>query len=458
MALSWRNSIILLLGDAAVIALALLAGRGLIFWLEGGPLLARYSLLLIPGWWIGAAAAGLYPSWGLGTIEEMRRIQLLLISVFALGGLAYFFGRGHFYPSRLAYVVAWMCATAGIPLIRAGLKGLLARRQIWGCPVALYGDRATVEAVAESLRGQPDIGYSPIGVFTADASRGDRIAGLPVLGGLDDRTSAAEVAIASMAPGNGRSLADQFDHVLSVYPQVFLLPGTDVDLFVWGRPRVFGSLVGMEVTSNLLNPFARTIKRGVDIFLVALTIPIWLPLVLLIVLILALAGGGSVFYYQERLGRKGIRFHPLKFRTMQPDSDSVLQKSLERDPALRAEWEMNHKLKDDPRVTRIGRFLRRWSLDELPQLWNVLAGHMSLVGPRPLPEDHFQQLHETTRRLRERVRPGMTGLWQVSGRSDAGNAGLERWDSYYVRNWSIWLDLVILIRTLRAVRTGQGAY
>jgi Undecaprenyl-phosphate galactose phosphotransferase WbaP len=456
--LAWRNALVLGLGDAAVLAVALLAGRVLIYWLEGGTIFLRYTLLLIPGWWLGAAAVGLLPSWGLGTVEEMRRIQLLLLSVFALGGLAHFFGQGRFNPSRLAYGVAWLLAAVALPFVRAGFKWLLIRAKAWGCPVVVYGNRDMISSVATVLREQPDIGYRPVGVFTEDVAVGGRISDLPALGGLTEGTTAADVAIAPLSIAGNRSLADVFDRALSGYRQVLLLPGTDTDLFLWGRPRAMGGLIGMEVTSNLLNPFSRAVKRTVDLAVVLFTLPLWLPLGVLIAAIIALADGRSPLYRQDRLGRGERRFRPLKFRTMQSDAEAILQEALDRDPALRAEWSARHKLERDPRVTRAGRILRRWSLDELPQLWHVLTGEMSLVGPRPLPPDHFGELHETTRRLRSRVRPGMTGLWQVSGRSAAGTAGMDRWDAYYVRNWSVWLDFVILIRTVRAVVSGRGAY
>ena len=145
-------------------------------------------------------------------------------------------------------------------------------------------------------------------------------------------------------------------------------------------------------------------------------------------------------------------------RTMRPDADRVLADALASDRSLRDEWDCTFKLERDPRVTRSGSWIRAASLDELPQLINVLWGEMSLVGPRPLPPYHHGELPDDVREIRERVRPGITGLWQVSGRSDSGTAGMERWDPYYVRNWSLWLDAVIVVRTIRAVLERRGAY
>ena len=203
---------------------------------------------------------------------------------------------------------------------------------------------------------------------------------------------------------------------------------------------------------------AQLIKRSIDVSFVLLTAPVWAPLYGLIALAVWLEDRHSPFFYQERVGKKGRTFRMRKFRTMVPDAEAVLTERLAEDPALRHEWETTFKLRQDPRLTRIGAFLRRTSLDEIPQLINVLRGEMSLVGPRPLPAYHQEELPARVQQLRTNVRPGMTGLWQVSGRSDGGNEGLERWDAYYVRNWSVWLDIVILVRTVRVVLRGSGAY
>ena len=150
-------------------------------------------------------------------------------------------------------------------------------------------------------------------------------------------------------------------------------------------------------------------------------------------------------------------FGCLKFRTMVPDADGVLRRLLEVDPRARAEWERDFKLKDDPRITPIGDFLRRTSLDELPQLWNVLKGEMSLVGPRPIIEEEVERYGDQVGYYLE-TRPGITGLWQISGRNSIGYDDRVALDSWYVRNWSIWYDLVILVKTIAVVLRGKGAY
>lgn len=455
----WRNSILLGGGDMAVLALALLLGRIWVSYLSGDPVAVRYSLFLLPAWCGMAFAVGLLPAWGLGAVEEFRRIQLLLLALFALGGMAYFFGRGVFYPSRAAYAISWVAGAIGIPLARAGMRAVLLRVRAWGCPVVLYGGRAQLEAVAAALREQPDIGYRPVGVFTDEAPAGERAADLPVLGSSREFSRDADVAVVPMPLAMSRPPEELFDRTLAGYRHILLLPELQEDLFLWAKPRAMGRLMGLEISSNLLNPLARAVKRFSELAIVLLAAPLWVPLLAGMTLLLWLSAPRlSPFFLQERKGKNDRVFRPIKFRTMIPEAQQALADALDRDPALRREWESSGKLQADPRVTPVGRFLRRWSLDEIPQLLNVLAGQMSLVGPRPLPEYHYRDVGPGVQYLRSRVRPGITGLWQVSGRSESGTEGMKRWDAFYVRNWSIWMDLVILARTLRAVGSGRGAY
>jgi Undecaprenyl-phosphate galactose phosphotransferase WbaP len=182
-----------------------------------------------------------------------------------------------------------------------------------------------------------------------------------------------------------------------------------------------------------------------------------LPLFVLISVAIKLSSPGPIFYGQLRIGRGSRHFRAWKFRTMVAGADRVLRDHLEADPELRQEWEHDHKLKDDPRVTWIGRFLRKTSLDELPQLFNVMVGQMSLVGPRPIVDAEIDKYGETFELYKE-VSPGITGLWQVSGRNNTTYQERVDLDSYYVRNWSPWLDLYILMRTIKVVLRREGAY
>jgi lipopolysaccharide/colanic/teichoic acid biosynthesis glycosyltransferase len=184
-----------------------------------------------------------------------------------------------------------------------------------------------------------------------------------------------------------------------------------------------------------------------------------LPVMVTAMVLVRLVSPGSPMYAQERAGAGGrmIRIH--KLRTMYVDAEARLQRLLETDPAARAEWQKYFKLKRDPRILPgIGHLLRRCSLDELPQLWSVIIGEMSMVGPRPLPAYHLESFPEEFRTLRSRVLPGLTGLWQVSARSEGDLDVQERLDTYYIRNWSLWMDLYLMAKTFWTVIRGRGAY
>jgi Undecaprenyl-phosphate galactose phosphotransferase WbaP len=197
--------------------------------------------------------------------------------------------------------------------------------------------------------------------------------------------------------------------------------------------------------------------RIFDLLLIFSSLPILVPLFLCIFAAIWLDSEGGIFYRQSRIGKGARVFKVLKFRTMVKDADQVLVKYLEENPKLLAEWNVNHKLKDDPRITRIGKILRKTSLDELPQVWNVLKGEMSLVGPRPIVAAEVERYADRFSYYIQ-VPPGLSGLWQVSGRNDTGYAERVLLDEYYVRNRSIWMNLYIIIRTILVVVRRNGAY
>ena len=215
----------------------------------------------------------------------------------------------------------------------------------------------------------------------------------------------------------------------------------------------------MELDLSLPAPktLQLAIKRGVDIAASLAGLVLLSPVFLLVACLVRLTSPGNILFHQVRIGRDGRPFKLLKFRTMRPGAAEVFQEYLARDPKLRLEYSLYQKLERDPRLTRIGGFLRRSSLDELPQLWNILKGEMSLVGPRPfLPEQW--PLYGRGAAACLRVRPGLTGLWQVSGRNRLSFAERAACDQDYLSRWSLWLDLEILARTPAAVLGRDGAY
>jgi len=448
----------ILLGDALALLAAILLAGLVRYILRESHIPPSRALYLIPLWAVGAIIFKIAPPWGIGPIEELRRIQVLLLVIFGLAAAAMFLTKTGDVTSRIKFALMYLISVPLVPFTRTLVKRVMLKRRCWGVPTAVYGNDKTVSHVLDVITQEAGLGYIPIGIFDDDLKPSDRVRGIPVLGGLEDSTLEASFALMG-APSIARErLMMLLEGPLSHYRRVIIIP----DLFdipsLWVSARDFLGVLGLEVERNLLNPIARISKQAMELIAVLALAPLWIPVCLLLALLIRMQTGASPLYRQERVGRHGKLFKTWKFRTMVPNAEEVLEKEMSEHPELRAEWNAHYKLKNDPRITPIGAFLRRSSLDELPQLINVLRGEMSLVGPRPLPKYHQQQLPRSVCALRESVLPGITGLWQVSGRSETGTEGMERWDTYYVRNWSIWLDTVILVRTFRALLTREGAY
>ena len=454
----WANGLVLLGTDLIALTLALFAGGLLRMALFGDSMVPPWAWLIIPVWGLGASAMGLIPGWGIGPVEQLRRLVVLICAAFGFAAAALFLSKTGAEASRFTLTTSFLFSLLLVPLIRVRVKSWLVHHGRWGVPTVIYGSDDTAMHVLEALNHEAGMGYIPVGVFDDASPTGTMMGDVPVLGPLNQSTPAAACAMIVTAQLDRGRLVQLLEGPLAAYRRAVLIPDLLDAPSLWVTPRDFVGLVGLEVAVNLLNPVSRISKRFVDLVFVLAASPVWVPLCSLLAALSWLEDRHSPFFLQERVGHKQRRFKTWKFRTMHPDAEALLKKKLEENPELEAEWSSEFKLRNDPRITRVGAFLRKTSLDELPQLVNVLRGEMSLVGPRPLPEYHYDKLPAPLRALRDRVRPGMTGLWQVSGRSESGIQGMERWDAYYVRNWSVWLDVVILVRTLRAVYSGRGAY
>jgi Undecaprenyl-phosphate galactose phosphotransferase WbaP len=454
------NASAIIISDAVIMALSLCLANYLLLLLNNISFSISNGFLIVPAWTVASAIARLLPGWGLGVVDELRRVQAALFLLFTVVLVVSFFTRMQLASSRIVFLITYLSSAVLIPLARAITRTVVIRYAQWGVPVSIYGDRLSVDKVIESLRSEKSLGYIPAAIFTDEVSQGTVIGGVSVLGNLHNITYRTPVAIVALGNSTRHQLVETLEGPLEVYRRVIVIPDLIEAPSLWVVPRDLQGILGLEITKNLLNPLARFLKRFIDLTLVLATLPIWLPLMTLLYVLIWLEDRANPVFLHPRVGREGGTFRTVKFRTMVPDAERVLQKALKKDAALRAraEWEQHFKLKKDPRITKVGNFLRKTSLDEIPQLLNVLRGTMSLVGPRPLPAYHFQDLPEQVRFLRDKVQPGITGLWQVSGRSEAGTAGMEKWDPYYVRNWSIWLDIVIIFRTFKAVCCAHGAY
>ncbi|MCX7944571.1 MAG: sugar transferase [Deltaproteobacteria bacterium] len=249
-----------------------------------------------------------------------------------------------------------------------------------------------------------------------------------------------------------RSLKDSNVDIF-IIPDLYGIPllGIELDYFFNEQ------LMIINVKNRLKNPFYRITKRIFDIVVGTLLLIFSMPLMLLIAILIKLDSKGSIIYKHRRIGYKGREFDCLKFRTMVEGADKMLTKIISENPKMKEEWDKYKKIPNDPRITRFGKFLRKTSLDELPQLINVIKGEMSLVGPRPVLYEELELFKEGSEYYLE-VKPGITGLWQISGRSDLDFQKRVELESWYVKNYSLWLDITVIIRTIKVVITKAGAY
>lgn len=452
------NAALLLLSD--IVALVLVFDlAALLRYLIFGKAMNIGWVVWVIGFWVAAAFGWkILPGWGLSSVEYLRRQVGLTSFTFGAAAAALFLTKSGIEHSRFTFLAAYIFAIPMIPALRLIAKNVLIRSKLWGLPVAIYGAGEAGATVIRRLLDEPGEGYRPVCIFDDDPQlQGTEVHGIPVKGNTSQIARDVPVAVVAMTRLPANRLNEMMEGTFSSYLRVMIIPTLIHTPSIWATSKDLSGTPCLELKNNLLDPGKRLFKGTVEMVLAVLTLPIWGMLCAVIAGLIWLEDRRSPIFKQRRIGEAGIIFDTLKFRTMVPDAEKVLELALLQDPVLAAEWAIHYKLRKDPRITRVGKLLRKTSLDELPQLFNVLKGEMSLVGPRPLPDYHYDRLPSSVRKLRARVKPGITGLWQVSGRSDSGDEGMIRFDPYYVHNWSIWLDIVILVRTVRAVLFAKGA-
>lgn len=366
---------------------------------------------------------------------NISRIWLLLawgLSILMVGGYRFFFRRWVYYLRK---------------------KGHLLRRAI------IVGDDDESRAIIEQLRTAPTTGVEIVGIVDNLRPKGSRIGDLPVLGKSDslseltERYQVDDLIISSTALSREELLEIYRTFGMNGNVELKLSPGL-FELFTTGvRVQEAGFVPLISLNKLRITGIDAFLKSLFDYALTVVALILFLPLMLVIAILVKLDSPGPVIYRRQVLGTGGRTFDAFKFRTMRVDAEEYLQKH----PALAEELKRTGKIKDDPRITRLGRFLRKYSLDELPQLFNVLLGQMSLVGPRMIAPSELEKFGRWKYNLLT-VKPGITGLWQVSGRSDLFYEDRVRLDMYYIRNYTIWLDLHIISSTIGVVLKGKGAY
>lgn len=437
-------------------------GRLLVDWSTLAlPAVVRYGLLLYPLlFWRN----GLYPGYGLTAAQELRK--QVSGSSYATLGLAVVrlaFQDGNNLNALTALLLMWLLGLVVYPAGRALSKRLLHLLGLWGRAVVILGAGTAGKRVAKALCNAPLDGLQPVAFFDDDPAKiGRVIQGLPVVGRLayadvyaSKRAIRHAIVAIPTAPANVMSsLVSRKGRVFTWLQFVPELPGLPAEDVYTGN---LDGLLALEVRNGLYAQTSRVFKRSIDLLGATLGGLLIAPLLLLIYLWVRVDSPGGAFHWSARIGEGGKPFRCLKFRTMHVDAEDRLIALLEQDPAFRAEYERYHKLEHDPRITRAGRVLRKFSLDELSQLYNVIIGEMSLIGPRPYLARELDDMGDYAKTILL-AKPGMTGYWQVSGRSNVSFSERLEMEAHYVRNWSIWWDIILLLQTIRIVLNRQGAH
>jgi Undecaprenyl-phosphate galactose phosphotransferase WbaP len=423
-----------------------------------GPQLALMALMMP----VGYILLDVYRVHGHAPIERFPlRIKATCLLVALLVGW-------HFASQRIVWPAGAAALTFAflvvLPLIGESIiRSILIRRQLWGVPAVVIGAGSTGQQVVRILQQMPELGLRPVGFFDDHHAHVEGspalVENLPVLGTIADSVKYSrriETAIVT-TPANAHETVGAVATQLG-YRDIIVVPDLRELPTLWVQTRDLNGFIGLQMRRNLLLRRNRLLKQTLDrLFAFALCI-VSAPIIAGLALWVWAVSDGSPFYMQLRTGKNGRPIKVWKLRTMHPDAEERLEEHLRANPSARQEWERYCKLSDDPRILPgVGRFLRRTSLDELPQIFNVIRGEMSLVGPRPFPKYHLDRFDAAFQALRSSVIPGITGLWQVSARSDGDLDVQQALDTYYIRNWSIWIDLYILYKTLGAVVAGRGA-
>lgn len=414
--------------------------------------------------WVGLRwLLGLYPGYGLAQTEELRRQTSAVLATLAITAIFALTLQVGDLISRLLLILGFLGLALTAPLVRYLVKSAMKRSGLWGKPVVILSFGESGGRLVKLLKKEWGLGFRPVAIFDSRLAPVDgMLEGVPYGGSVSEAMEFSckgqiGTAIFAMPYTRREHLVKFVEKARDNFRHVIVIPNLEGVTNSAVVARDLAGTFGVEIKHNLLDPWTRRTKRALDLCATIVGGILILPLLLTLSLLVWLESRGPVFYSAQRMGRDGKLFSCVKFKTMLPDAEGVLQKLLEENVALREEYSRYHKLRDDPRVTRVGRFLRKTSLDELPQLWNILRGDMSLVGPRPYLPRESQDIGSTQSNIL-RVYPGVTGPWQVNGRNHTSFNERVQMDAYYVHNWSIWLDLLLLARTVKCVLFDRGAY
>ena len=401
-----------------------------------------------------------YPGAAFGPAEEVKRIFYAVTSVLFGILLFLFISKATVSCSRFVFVISWPVMFVSVIITRWILRSIFKRYNFGSVSAIILGAGETGHKASKNLLKNKFLGISPVAFLDDNTALHNKlINNVPVLGNISQLDSTATKMnvdyIIICLPLD--VISKVMKEHCSGFKHVMIIPSANMFSTLWVYAYDVGGILGLELRCNLLLKWPLFMKKASDFVLSVITFVLVSPVMLFCAVMIKLMSKGPVIYKAKRLGLNGEPFEVYKFRTMKAGADKKLEEYLENNPVAKKEWQENFKLKKDPRVTWFGMLLRRTSLDELPQLFNVLKGDMSLIGPRPIVEAELQQYADKYKMVSS-IKPGITGLWQVSGRSELDYEDRVELDCYYLMNWNIWLDIFILLKTVKEVLFCQGAY
>jgi len=401
---------------------------------------------------------GLYPGFGLAAVQEMQKV-LYVVSLAAifLGMILFLQQLGTAF-SRLIFILSWFLSALFMMLGRFALRNRFSRYAWWGVPMIVIGSRERIIPVIEKLLQSRRLGFRPVYYYEPGGKMHQSISGvqpLTDLPSLQELVSESKIQHVILTDSITDLNTFDFQWMRDVFPNIIFILDTAPFGSLWVRTIDIHGTLAIETNYHLLNKQEMIIKRVFDMVLTLLLLLFTWPIFILLALLVHLDSHGPVLYTQKRLGKNGEEFDSYKFRTMFENAEEKLHELLETDAEARREYQEYHKLVNDPRVTRIGRILRRYSLDEIPQFINVLKRDMNLIGPRSYLPRELPTMGASAKIILK-VKPGITGWWQVMGRNETSFKERLMLDEYYISNWSIWLDIYIVIKTVWVLVRGEG--
>jgi lipopolysaccharide/colanic/teichoic acid biosynthesis glycosyltransferase len=448
----------LAIGDLAAAMLATSIADTLF---EHGPFAAGAETIgaaFLPLYLVSSYAAGVYRGGGTSPVERVRARSLAIAWCAAAEIVICVIA------NRLAVDVVYTAARAMLLLVLGHLaeshvRRMLTDRGLWAAPALVVGSAANGARIRDMLVRHPGLGLRVVGVVPDKLPAGDPAASatLPQSVGFADLAARECEALVLSLPCE-RPFARILEFELRALRVVACGEKATPHDLIFAQPPLHGARDAQRRHPDRPPSMRWLIKRAFDLAVAVPAAVLALPVLALVIAAVKLIDPGPALYIQQRAGRGGRSFPVYKVRSMYCDAEKRLAEQLKKSPEQTTEWARFFKLKKDPRILPwIGAFIRRTSVDELPQLWNIIRGDMSVVGPRPFPEYHLQRFDDEFRRIRLSVVPGLTGLWQVMARSDGDLAVQKTLDTYYVNSWLVWLELYILLETLPAVLSGRGA-